>query len=144
MRKTSDVGADEDHQEVLVARNTTEPNVGTPHTGSEDSLGHSKIPSVMTPLGPLAASATIVNLVLATGPFSYPQGFVGLGPVLSLSLLVFSCFISYVTATFMIEAIAVANAEESKNQRRDSMFESGSYKSPIIQRKTNLPDLDFK
>jgi hypothetical protein len=66
----------------------------------------------MTPLSPLAASATIVNLVLATGPFSYPQGFVGLGPVISIALLVFSCFISYVTATFMIEAISVANAED--------------------------------
>jgi hypothetical protein len=69
---------------------------------------------------------------------------VGLGPVLSLSLLVFSCFISYVTATFMIEAIAVANAEDLQNERRDSLFGETVYKSPIVQRKTNLPDLDHK
>jgi len=47
---------------------------------------------------------------------------VGLGPVISLALLVFSCFISYVTATFMIEAISVANAEDMQNNRRDSLF----------------------
>ena len=43
----------------------------------------------------------------------------------------------------MIEAISVANAEDS-NERRDSLFGENVYKSPILQRKTNLPDLDFK
>jgi hypothetical protein len=66
----------------------------------------------MMPLTPIQASATIVNLVLATGPFTYPQGFVQLGPVLSLTLLAITCFIAYVTSTFMIEAISVANAED--------------------------------
>ena len=82
------------------------------------------------PIGPVAASATIVNLLLATGPFSYPQGFVRLGPVLSTFLLVISCIMAYITSTFMIEAISVANAED-KNRRRDSMFQEASYKSPI-------------
>ena len=45
----------------------------------------------------------------------------------------------------MIEAISVANAEDSsQNERRDSLFGDQVYKSPILQRKTNLPDLDFK
>ena len=43
----------------------------------------------------------------------------------------------------MIEAISVANAED-KNRRRDSMFQETSYKSPIVQRKTNLKDIDNK
>lgn len=44
----------------------------------------------------------------------------------------------------MIEAIAVANAEDLQNERRDSLFGETVYKSPIVQRKTNLPDLDHK
>ena len=43
----------------------------------------------------------------------------------------------------MIEAISVANAED-KGRRRDSMFGETSYKSPIVQRKQNLKDLDHK
>jgi hypothetical protein len=50
---------------------------------------------------------------------------------------------AYITATFMIEAISVANAED-KGRRRDSMFGETSYKSPIVQRKQNLKDLDHK
>ena len=82
--------------------------------------------------------------MLATGPFSYPQGFVGLGPVLSLILLVISCFIAYITATFMIEAISVANAEDTQSSRTESLFGEVAYKSPIIKRKTNIPDVELK
>jgi len=44
----------------------------------------------------------------------------------------------------MIEAIAVANAEDLQNDRRESLFGETVYKSPLIARKTNLPDLDNK
>ena len=64
----------------------------------------------LQPMSPLTASSTIVNLILATGPFSYPQGFTKLGPVISASLLLITTIIAYITATFMIEAISVANA----------------------------------
>lgn len=97
----------------------------------------------MTPMTPLQASATIVNLVLATGPFTYPQGFVALGPVLSLTLLAITTVVAYITATFMIEAISVANAEDTK-RRTFSMFGAQAYKSPIVQRKQNLKDQDNK
>ena len=71
-------------------------------------------------MSPLAASATVVNLLLATGPFTYPEGFVELGPVTSSALLIMTCFIAYVTALFMIEAISVAYAVENvrKKERR--------------------------
>lgn len=59
-------------------------------------------------MSPLAASATIINLLLATGPFTYPEGFVELGPVTSSILLIITCFIAYVCALFMVEAISVA------------------------------------
>lgn len=96
----------------------------------------------MVPMTPLQASATIVNLVLATGPFSYPYGFVGLGPVLSLTLLAITTSVAYVTATFMIEAIAVANALDKS--RLGSIFGEDAYKSPMVARKSNLADLDHK
>ena len=92
---------------------------------------------------PLQASATVVNLVLATGPFTYPQGYVMLGPVLSTFLLVSTCFIAYITATFMVEAISVAAAQDTK-RRRFSMFGVSQYKSPIIAAKRNAPDLADK
>lgn len=82
---------------------------------------------------PLAASATVVNLVLATGPFTYPEGFVELGPVMSTLLLGITCVIAYITATFMVEAISVANAIDPK-RRKFSMFGEQQYKSPIIAR----------
>lgn len=89
-------------------------------------------------MSPLSASATIVNLLLATGPFTYPQGFVQLGPVTSTVLMLITCYIAYVTALFMIEAVSIAHAigEQEKDARSDSLFNSGQYKSPIIARKT--------
>ena len=60
-------------------------------------------------LTPIEASCAIVNLLLATGPFTYPLGFVMLGPVVSLLLLATMTFVAYITATFMVEAISTAS-----------------------------------
>ena len=72
--------------------------------------------SMLMPMSPLAASATVINLVLATGPFryknprlilfSYPSQFASLGPVFSLIFLFLTAIISYITSTFLIEAIS--------------------------------------
>jgi hypothetical protein len=72
--------------------------------------------SRLMPMSPLAASATVINLVLATGPFryihmslilfSYPSQFASLGPVFSLIFLFMTAIISYITSTFLIEAIS--------------------------------------
>ena len=69
---------------------------------------------------PIEASATVVNLLLATGPFTYPEGFVALGPVTSSCLLLFTCFIAYITSTFMIEAISIAHAKKSEEELEES------------------------
>jgi len=95
------------------------------------------------PLTPLAASATVVNLLLATGPFSYPQEYVGLGPVLSTILLLICCNMAYITATYMIEAISVANAEDP-NRRRNSLYGLESYAGAEEMRRRNLKDMDDK
>lgn len=72
-------------------------------------------------MSPITSSATIVNLLLATGPFTYPQGFVDLGPVTSSILMIITCGIAYVTALFMVEAISVAHAMgvTERNQGQD-------------------------
>ena len=60
------------------------------------------------PMSPLAASSTVVNLLLATGPFSYPYGYVNLGPVLSCTIIGITSILAYVSATFMLEAISIS------------------------------------
>lgn len=62
---------------------------------------------------PLAASSTVVNLILATGPFSYPYAYTSLGPVISAPLLFITAILAYVTATYLVDALSVAVATES-------------------------------
>ena len=59
---------------------------------------------------PMAASSTVVNLLLATGPFSYPYSYVNLGPFLSCIIIGVTCILAYISATFMVEAISVAES----------------------------------
>jgi hypothetical protein len=44
-----------------------------------------------------------------------------LGPVVSTILLITTCFIAYITATYMVEAVSVANAEDT-GRRTFSLF----------------------
>ena len=94
----------------------------------------------LTPMSPFVASSTVVNLLLATGPFSYPYSFVGLGPILSSLIMLVCCFLAYISATYMVEAVAMANSQDD-NRRRDSLFKEEAYKTPQMQRKSNDPDL---
>ena len=97
----------------------------------------------LLPMTPIEAAGAVINLLLATGPFSYPQGFSQLGPVFSMILLVITTFIAYITSTFMVEAISVAHAEDDE-RRRDSMFGETCYKSPIIKMQRNKKDMSSK
>jgi len=84
-------------------------------------------------MSPLAASATVVNLLLATGPFSYPYGYVSLGPAISAPLLFSVAILAYITATYLVETISIAAAiGDGKVQKRtESLFLAECYKSPI-------------
>lgn len=79
----------------------------------------------------MQAMATVINLTLGTGPFSYPQGFAKLGPILSSLLMALTTMISYMTATFMIEAISTANAMEMGSKRRKSIYSDRVYDSVV-------------
>jgi hypothetical protein len=68
-------------------------------------------PTLM-PMSPLAASATVINLLLATGPFSYPYAYTSLGPVISAPLLFLMAILAYITATYLVEALSIATALE--------------------------------
>jgi len=106
------------------------------------------IPSPKTatrlPMSPLAASVTVVNLVLATGPFSYPYQFAALGPIMSLTLLFVTAFISYITSTYIVEAISSANALGSMAGSRESLFPDQVYATPVLQKRLNKKDTDHK
>ena len=73
----------------------------------------------------LAGASTIINLVIATGPFSYPYEMVKSGFIPSIILMAITMIIGYMTATFMIESISVACAKRYKG-RQDTLF-------PLIQ-----------
>ena len=84
-------------------------------------------------MSPMAASSTVVNLLLATGPFTYPYGYVNLGPILSSIIMAICCVLAYISATFMVEAIAMANSQDdNKVKRSGSIFEEECYKTPQI------------
>ena len=84
------------------------------------------------PMSPLIASATVVNLLLATGPFTYPYAYVELGPVLSCCILFPTCFLAYISATYLLEAVSVANTFESTMARKKSVFTEECYKTPKL------------
>ena len=86
-------------------------NGGRNSNGDDGMIAMQEAPTV-EPMSPLAAAATATNLLLATGPFTYPEGFSNLGPVTSGLMLAVCCFLAYISATFMIEAISVAVAKK--------------------------------
>lgn len=107
---------------------------------SNESLPEAR---VLNSMGPLAASATIINLVLATGPFSYPYAFVKAGLIPSVILIVFVLFIAYMTATFMIEGVSIACAKRFKG-RSDTLFPLINGEDPKLKMVRDQVDMDFK
>eukprot|EP00347_Sterkiella_histriomuscorum_P023649 403333869 len=99
--------------------------------------------NTMMPMSPIVASATVINLILATGPFSYPYAFTSLGPVLSLIILLITSVLSYISSTFIVEVISSANAVRSQG-RLATLFPEQSYATPQKQMKFNEKDLGHK
>jgi hypothetical protein len=73
--------------------------------------------------------------------------------------MLITCFIAYITATFMVEAISVANvmdlhipSEDNEGRdkkvhelgRQDSLFKDEAYESAAIQKKFNMKDINNK
>ncbi|KAM3597197.1 uncharacterized protein V6R79_001244 [Siganus canaliculatus] len=67
------------------------------------------------------------NLIVGTGALTMPRAFAGAGWVVSLSLISFLGFMSYMTTTFMIEAMAAANAQlRWKRREQEEVDDSDS------------------
>ena len=57
-----------------------------------------------------------------------------LGPILSAIIMAITCVLAYISATYMVEAISMANSQDDK-RRRDSVFKEECYATPQIQRR---------
>ena len=78
------------------------------------SSGNGAVPGSGGGGPPLYSPATglvyIFNLIVGTGALTLPAAFRDAGWALGSGLIVMLSFMSYLTATFMIEAMAAANA----------------------------------
>lgn len=92
----------------------------------------------------VAASATVINLVLATGPFGYPFGFVHLGPVLSIAILIMTAIVSYICSSYVIEGTSAACAEQNDGKRRATTYPKENYPSDEVYNKFNELDRPIK
>ena len=80
---------------------------------------------LLKPMSPFVASATVVNLLLATGPFTYPYAYVSLGPVISAPLLFITAIFAHVSATYIVEACSIAQLykeDDGLKERKASVF----------------------
>lgn len=75
---------------------------------SSPSIGNGRGTPQGVPLTPLAAGATMINLILATGPFSYPDSYVKWSPIVGTVLMLIILVLSYMTAGFMVEALSIS------------------------------------
>uniref|UniRef100_A0A8C5WLL7 Transmembrane protein 104 n=1 Tax=Leptobrachium leishanense TaxID=445787 RepID=A0A8C5WLL7_9ANUR len=69
------------------------------------------------------------NLIVGTGALTMPKAFAQAGWLVSLILLVFLAFMSYVTTTFVVEAMAAANAQlrwKRREKEEDTDLSDGS------------------
>jgi hypothetical protein len=51
----------------------------------------------------------LFNLIVGTGALTMPKAFASAGWILSLIIVVMLCFMSFVTVTFVIESMSIAN-----------------------------------
>ena len=55
-----------------------------------------------------------------------------------------TCFLAYITATFIVEACSVANTIESSFEQKQDVFSEEANKTPQMQRRKDDPDLAVK
>ncbi|GMT06213.1 hypothetical protein PENTCL1PPCAC_28387 [Pristionchus entomophagus] len=59
----------------------------------------------------------VFNLIVGTGALALPKAFQTAGWLLAVALLVVSCITSYISATFVVESLSIANAATAKRKR---------------------------
>ncbi|XP_067087738.1 transmembrane protein 104, partial [Osmerus mordax] len=75
------------------------------------------------PYSPFVGLVYMFNLIVGTGALTMPRAFATAGWVVSLALISFLAFMSYMTTTFVIEAMASANAQLRWKRREQEEVE---------------------
>ncbi|KAJ4948597.1 hypothetical protein JOQ06_020130 [Pogonophryne albipinna] len=79
------------------------------------------------PYSPFVGLVYMFNLIVGTGALTMPKAFASAGWVVSISLLSFLGFMSYMTTTFVIEAMASTNAQlRWKRREQEEVHDSDS------------------
>ncbi|GAA6110831.1 transmembrane protein 104 isoform X1 [Tachysurus ichikawai] len=78
---------------------------------------------------PFVGLVYMFNIIVGTGALTMPRAFATAGWVVSLALIIFLAFMSYMTTTFVIETMAAANAQlrwKRREQEEIHSSDSGS------------------
>ncbi|XP_043091751.1 transmembrane protein 104-like isoform X2 [Puntigrus tetrazona] len=79
------------------------------------------------PYSPFVGLVYMFNLIVGTGALTMPKAFAAAGWVVSVSLITFLAFMSFMTTTFVIEAMAAANAQlRWKRREQEEINDSDS------------------
>ncbi|WKY16431.1 hypothetical protein Q1695_001237 [Nippostrongylus brasiliensis] len=73
----------------------------------------------------------VFNLIVGTGALALPKAFQTAGYGLSIVVLLISCFVSYIAATFVVESLSVGNAVNVR-KRREEAGPSGDFDDVVI------------
>lgn len=111
------------------------------------SIGSSSV-SVLTPgeslvqYSPFTGLIYIFNLIVGTGALTLPAAFHDAGWLLSTVIIIMLAFMSYLTATFMIESMASANAiiywRRLQRLKRSSTSTISDPREPLSSSRTSL------
>uniref|UniRef100_A0A7I4Z1F8 Aa_trans domain-containing protein n=1 Tax=Haemonchus contortus TaxID=6289 RepID=A0A7I4Z1F8_HAECO len=74
----------------------------------------------------------VFNLIVGTGALALPKAFQTAGYVLSIIVLLVSCLVSYIAATFVIEALSVANAVNARKCKEQAKQQSRQFDDVVV------------
>ncbi|KAL6102432.1 tmem104 [Pungitius sinensis] len=81
------------------------------------------------PYSPFVGLVYMFNLIVGTGALTMPKAFATAGWAVSIALISFLGFMSYMTTTFVIEAMAAANAQLRWKRRKQEEVEDSDSSS---------------
>lgn len=78
----------------------------------------------------------IFNIIVGTGALTMPKAFENTGIILSSVLLIFLTLMSFINATFMFEAMAIANAIKNFPKYEEEPSRQRGFNNPIFESET--------